>query len=88
MSRSSIAAARAASLEMKSMSGYINRTDANLMKVVVEQLQAECVNLAKEWAALDRGEKIRHWIEWQEASDIERRFHRFDQVLQVVQEAV
>lgn len=70
------------------MAGFLNRSDANLMKVVVEQLQAECVNLAQEWAALDRSEKVRCWIEWQEASDMERRFHRFDQVLQVVQEAV
>lgn len=70
------------------MPGSLNRGDANLMKVVVEQLQAECVNLALEWAALDRSEKVRCWIEWHEASEIERRFHRYDQVLQVVQEAV
>lgn len=86
VSRSSIAAARAVSLELKNMNQSVKQAEANHMQVVIEQLMTEAVKQAEEWNALSLKARIEAWGEWAETKPEDRRLLRFDRIIQAVEE--
>jgi len=73
-------------MELNIMTILSNQAEANHMQVVVEQMLANTVKQADEWAGLSRKAKVEAWGEWMQTPVSQRCFLPFDRVLQVVEE--